>query len=177
MRDGEGPGGSTRPVFLRPSRRFEHVTGCIWAALLMWGCGGGEDAGPAGPDARDLRIAIVSGDGQEAPVGSSLPDFLVVRVTLGATQPAEFAASWAFVLEPIGGGRTRLIERFRVKFGTSDKPWTAATLPVVGFGVFLMTRQQMLGLRERAEALARTRQTGHEVVPAPSEPETVLAAG
>jgi hypothetical protein len=46
------------------------------------------------------------------------------------------------------------VERFRVKFGETDKPWTAATLPVVGFGVFLMTRQQMLGIRERAETLA-----------------------
>jgi hypothetical protein len=65
---------------------------------------------------------------------------------LGATQPTEFAASWAFVLEPTAGGHTRLVERFRVKFGETDKPWTAATLPVVGFGVFLMTRQQMLGI-------------------------------
>jgi hypothetical protein len=73
---------------------------------------------------------------------------------LGATQPTEFAASWAFVLEPIAGGHTRLVERFRVKFGETDKPWTAATLPVVGFGVFLMTRQQMLGIRERVEGLA-----------------------
>jgi hypothetical protein len=76
---------------------------------------------------------------------------------LGATQPAEFAASWAFVLEPTAGGHTRLVERFRVKFGETDKPWTAATLPVVGFGVFLMTRQQMLGIRERAETLASRR--------------------
>ena len=49
------------------------------------------------------------------------------------------------------------MERFRVKFGETDKPWTAATLPVVGFGVFLMTRQQMLGIRERAETLASGR--------------------
>jgi len=76
---------------------------------------------------------------------------------LGATQPTEFAASWAFILEPRSGGRTRLVERFRVKFGETDKPWTAATLPVVGFGVFLMTRQQMLGIRERAERLVEER--------------------
>ena len=34
---------------------------------------------------------------------------------LGRT-PQEFAASWAFTLEPLDGGRTRLIERFRVRF-------------------------------------------------------------
>lgn len=76
---------------------------------------------------------------------------------LEATQPTEFAASWAFVLEPMPGDRTRLIERFRVAFGETDKPWTALTLPVVGFGVFVMTQRQMLGIRERAEALARER--------------------
>jgi hypothetical protein len=76
---------------------------------------------------------------------------------LGATQPTEFAASWAFVLEPMTGDRTRLIERFRVEFGESDKPWTALTLPVVGFGVFVMTQRQMLGIRERAESLVRER--------------------
>jgi hypothetical protein len=77
-------------------------------------------------------------------------------VMLGATQPTEFAASWAFVLEPMPDGRTRLIERFRVEFGESDKPWTAFTLPVVGFGVFVMTQRQMLGIKERAEARARS---------------------
>ena len=50
-----------------------------------------------------------------------------------------------------------------------------ATLPVVGFGVFLMTRQQMLGLRERAEALARARETGQQEVAAETQP--VLATG
>lgn len=70
---------------------------------------------------------------------------------LGAAQPTDFAASWAFVLEPVTGGRTRLIERFRVRFGESDKPWTAITLPLVGIGFFLMTRKQMLGIKERAE--------------------------
>ncbi len=78
---------------------------------------------------------------------------------LGATQPAEFAASWAFVLDPLGPSRTRLIERFRVSFGATDKPWTALTLPFVGFGVFLMMRKQMLGIRNRAEGLARSRST------------------
>jgi hypothetical protein len=78
---------------------------------------------------------------------------------LEATQPTEFAASWAFVLEPVPGGRTRLIERFRVAFGESDKPWTALTLPVVGFGVFVMTQRQMLGIKERAEELAHHRAT------------------
>lgn len=67
------------------------------------------------------------------------------------SQPAEFAASWAFVLDELQGGRTRLIERFRVNFAETDKPWTRYTLPLMGFGVFVMMRQQLLGIKERAE--------------------------
>ena len=98
---------------------------------------------------------------------------------MGATQPADFTASWAFVLEPMTGGRTRLIERFRVTFGATDKPWTAVTLPVVGFGVFLMMRKQMLGIRDRAEAGAGSRAIEENVIervqPAPSA-DRVLAS-
>jgi len=79
---------------------------------------------------------------------------------LAAAQPADFAASWAFVLEPLPDGHTRLIERFRVRFGESDKPWTELTLPFIGFGVFLMTRKQMLGIRDRAEQMLRSSRFG-----------------
>ncbi len=101
---------------------------------------------------------------------------------LGVAQPADFAASWAFVLEPLTGGRTRLIERFRVRFGESDKPWTAFTLPLVGFGVCVMTRKQMLGIKERAEQRARVtasepvnpREVSH-ATPVAAEGEAVTA--
>jgi len=66
-------------------------------------------------------------------------------------QPTEFSASWAFVLEPTADGGTRLIERVRTRFGESDKPWTRYTLPVMGFGVFVMVRRQLLVIKERAE--------------------------
>lgn len=100
MRDGEGPGGFTRPVFLRRARglvRSARVIAIVLAGLA--GCGGGEDAGPMEPAGSELEIAIVSGDGQQASSGSSLPDFLVVRVSLGAMQPVEgVPVEWA-VLE------------------------------------------------------------------------------
>ena len=71
------------------------------------------------------------------------------------TQPTEFAVSWAFVLEPDGAG-TRLVERTRVKFGAGDdRPWTRFTLPLMGFGVFVMMRRQLLGIKERAERTQR----------------------
>jgi hypothetical protein len=99
--------------------------------------------------------ALVVGQAEAARVAGATgpaPNVQATGAFLGATQPTEFSASWAFVLEPVAGGRTRLIERFRVRFGDTDKPWTVMTLPAVGFGVFLMMRKQMLGIRDRAQA-------------------------
>jgi len=81
--------------------------------------------------------------------------------------PREFAASWAFVLEPLDGGRTRLIERFRVRFGQAS-PAFRVVGPVMGFGVFVMMQRQMLGIAERAIRTA--------VAPAPSVPAATVAA-
>jgi hypothetical protein len=64
-----------------------------------------------------------------------------------------FAASWAFVLRPLDDGRrTRLTERFRVRMPSPDGPAAAVLGGAFGFGVFAMTRKQMLGIRDRAEA-------------------------
>ena len=92
MRDGEGPGGFTRPVFLRRSGRpvpRSRVMAGVLSGLVVWGCGGEEGGGPTGPAGSEPQITIVSGDGQEARAGTSLRDFLVVRVSVGATQPVE----------------------------------------------------------------------------------------
>ena len=65
----------------------------------------------------------------------------------GSAAP-EFTASRAFVLEPVPEG-TRLVERFRASVAGGPAPWLLQ--PMLGFGVFLMTRKQMLGIRARAE--------------------------
>jgi hypothetical protein len=66
---------------------------------------------------------------------------------------AGFAASWAFLLVPLADGRrTRLVERFRVVMPAPGGPAAAALAGAFGFGVFAMTRKQMLGIRDRAEA-------------------------
>ena len=72
-------------------------------------------------------------------------------------QPADFNASWAIVLRPQPDGRTRLVERVRVRFGDPEpgKPWTRYTLPLMGFGVFVMVRRQLLGIRDRVEGTGR----------------------
>lgn len=91
--------------------------------------------------------------------------------------PQEFAASWAFVLEPIDGGRTRLIERFRVWYGT-DQPGSRFVMPLLGFGVFAMMQKQMVGLRERAERIAPVRPpiaTAPSTAAKPTAPQSTAA--
>lgn len=90
--------------------------------------------------------------------------------------PSEFAASWAFVLEPLDGGQTRFIERFRVRFADAGAGSRAA-LPLMGFGVFVMLQKQMVGIRLRAERLARGRRPGvmNDAIPPAARPEASTA--
>ncbi len=67
------------------------------------------------------------------------------------TTPREFKVSWAMILDPIGEGRTRLIERVRVRYDGAIGPGPRVMGAVLGFGVFVMIRRQMLNLRALAE--------------------------
>ena len=92
----------------------------------------------------------------ESPAGAEFE--ANVRATgrfLNSAVPGEFAASWAFILEPTEAGGTKLIERFRVTMEAPSKVSSSVFGPILGFGVFAMTRRQMLGIRERATALLR----------------------
>jgi hypothetical protein len=66
--------------------------------------------------------------------------------------PPDFAASWAFVLEPASDGGTRLVERVRVSAAGGTNPVKAAAWSTMGFGVFVMVRKQLLGIKRRVEA-------------------------
>jgi hypothetical protein len=82
-----------------------------------------------------------------------------------------FAASWAFVLEPLDGGiRTRLVERLRLRAPAGQKGMDVF-LPAFGFGVFVMVRKQMLGIRDRVERVvaAEAVEVGEPAAP-PAEP-------
>jgi hypothetical protein len=82
-----------------------------------------------------------------------------VRATgmyLDKSMPGDFQASWAFVLEARPDGHTRLIERFRGRMELPAEPATPPFAPVIAgkallFGLFVMVRRQMLGIRDRAE--------------------------
>ncbi len=89
------------------------------------------------------RLAEVTAEGGELPPG------LKMAGGLSQATMADFKASWAFVLEPLDGGQTRLLERLRV--WTTPGPAAAITGPLMDFGIFLMTRKQMLGIKERVE--------------------------
>jgi hypothetical protein len=78
-----------------------------------------------------------------------------VRATgayLDASMPGDFQASWSFVLEPTPTG-TRLIERFRGRMEpVENRPAPPAIAgKALLFGLFVMVRRQMLGIRDRAE--------------------------
>jgi hypothetical protein len=68
----------------------------------------------------------------------------------------EFRASWAFVLEPEAGDRTRLVERHRIWAADASGAGRLG-LSAMQVGLFVFTRKHMSGLAERA---ARNHRTG-----------------
>ena len=68
---------------------------------------------------------------------------------LNASYP-EFSASWAFFLKPTDDGMTRLVERVRIKT-PGNAPANAVLGEVMGTGIVLMTRKQMLHIKELVE--------------------------
>jgi hypothetical protein len=93
--------------------------------------------------------------GDEVPETPAVPASLEATGRLSDLAMGEFEATWAFVLEPIDDGHTRLIERFRVQTPPSVGVQKVA-MPILGLGVFAMTRKQLLGIRERAEDQERS---------------------
>ncbi len=94
------------------------------------------------------RASLAEAPSEETPANLKTTGAYLERAMQG-----DFAASWAFVLEPLAEGRTRLIERFRIKMApaVAEKPVPPFLKTMLGFGVFVMTRRQMLGIRDRVE--------------------------
>ena len=135
-----------------------------------------------------LDTALVESQAAEA-ASAARPDMPAGLAASGAflrQTPQDFAAAWTFVLEPLEDGRTRLIERIRVRFGAGG-PAFRVVGPALGFGVFVMMQRQMLGIRERAHRTAvatmppasterqpRPVSNGHPAVP--TEPTELVGA-
>lgn len=70
-------------------------------------------------------------------------------LVLGGISP-DWEGSWAFVLEPLGSDRTRLVTRYRAGFAPNAK--MAVMLPVLGAVHAVMERKQLKTIKQRAEA-------------------------
>jgi hypothetical protein len=99
------------------------------------------------------RAARDAGDTHAGGIDAATANVRATSAYLGQTVKGDFAASWAFVLQPREDGGTRLIERFRVRMEAPGKAqaFMRVARAFLGFGVFVMTRRQMLGIKDRAE--------------------------
>jgi hypothetical protein len=64
-------------------------------------------------------------------------------------------STWCWSLRPIDDEQTRLVCRIRAKYEWG-KPTVLLSLLLLELGDFLMNRRELLGIKRRAEALART---------------------
>lgn len=119
-----------------------------------------------------VMAQAAAAEAAEATDAERMPAGLAASGAILSATPQQFSASWSFVLEPVSGGRTRLIERFRVWYGESGFG-AQVIMPAVGFGVFVMLQRQMVGIKARAERLARER-AGSAV---PTFPATAATMG
>ena len=113
----------------------------------------------------------------DAPPAERIPSGRAASGAILGTTPSMFRLSWSFILEPVGGESTRLIERVRAQYAPMG-PMPRVTSGFLGFGLFVMMRRQMLGLKERAEGLigAGTGEMPHETHPAEIGPQEVAPA-
>jgi hypothetical protein len=112
--------------------------------------------------------------GERAPRDNGETAGLRLVGALSAANSSAFRVSWAFILEPLDAGHTRLLERFRT--WTTPGPAAAVVGPIVDVGHFLMTRRQMLGIKERAEASAAAPRAVEPPETGPREVETRAVA-
>jgi hypothetical protein len=85
------------------------------------------------------------------------------------------AWSWAFVLEPVDVATTRLLVRMRVSYQPAAR-WGPGMWLLVEPAHFVMGRRQLLGIRQRAEAVRLPGDQERTGAPAAAGAEAVAAA-
>jgi hypothetical protein len=103
--------------------------------------------------------------GDMIPLGRG-PDWPVAQVDPQRTlvlEPIEGKVTWAFMLVPIDAWTTRLITRVRFRAGTTARD--RLMMAVMNPAAFVMTRKMLLGIKRRAEALARAQREGARATP------------
>jgi hypothetical protein len=105
----------------------------------------------------DRAMVDAQAAASKAGLDTASPNVRATGMYLDATMRGDFRASWAFVLEPRPEGRTRLIERFRghmelpVEAGAGAQMAPALAGKALLFGLFVMVRRQLIGIRARVE--------------------------
>lgn len=97
--------------------RFAHLSSLSLFTLLLWACGGTDQAAPV-----PASLTIVSGDGQSAVVGTLLGTSLTVRVVDDMGDPvAGFSVSWSATS---GGGSVSQTPTSTAANGQASTEWT-----------------------------------------------------
>jgi hypothetical protein len=106
------------------------------------------------PQFQELEVGdvIPIGGGPDWPVAAVEPN----RSLVLDIRPEGLHISWSFLLRELDDDCTRLILRIRIR--ATPLIQVASFLPVLDFGSFIMTRKMLLGIKERAEAYAATRE-------------------
>ncbi len=103
-------------------------------------------------------------EGDEVPgIGTVLAVEPRRALVIELADPAWGAVSWTLVLDPLDARRTRLLSRTRYDVRWRDllrqlPPRYTAVFPLVDPCEFLALRKMLLGIKARAEALARQRE-------------------
>lgn len=113
----------------------------------------------------ELQVLAVGDVIPVAGDGTGLRVRILERERVLGTLTDDGTWSWTWVLEPAGTG-TRLLSRTRMSTGHSSLPARAATWLALVPASWVMERRMLLGLRERAEALATGPGTPTEAAPA-----------
>lgn len=140
--------------------------GDIWPWLLQMGCGragwyaydwidnlGRPSADVIVDSLQDLRVGDIVPISPDGKHGFRVREMEAERWMLWEGEKGD--TSWYWGLHPAGPGRTRLVTRVRVRYRWLS-PWTIFFL-AMDFGDIIMMRKCMLGIRKRAERLARRR--------------------